>query len=529
MRAVLYLRYSSYAQTEQSIEGQNRECTEYCRKNGYTIVGKYIDRAKSANKNIEKRTEFLRMMNDSARDMFDVVVVWALDRFARSTRDASYYRSILKSNNVRLVSTRETVPDDPSGIIIGNLFDAFAEYYSAELSIKVTRGMKESALKGQSLGSYAPVGYIVNKEKKYEVDETVADKLRKAWEMFADGAKKKEVIEYLETVGIRNSMGKRPWTYNSLRRMFENEMYVGTYNKNGVRLEGAIPAIIDNKLWLQVQERLNGGISPMQTANNYLFSTKLYCAHCGERMTAYSGTGGHNGIQYLYYRCKNHGKKKNDPLYCKAKPIKKTLLENAVIDDTIKLFLAVDLDVLTDYLYEDLEEFLSIESAPSLELNIRKAQTQITNLTEAIAIHGYTTAIGERLSEAERELEKLMRTKEEMEIIFPTREELRTYLHKKFNKGEFSHEEKVLIVQEIVDRIEYSCEENDEKHIKIVYNLWGQTAVKKDLRIQERITELSKTAENETALKARNKRANKAGSRFNDWCTSRDSNPGPTD
>ena len=122
-----------------------------------------------------------------------------------------------------------------------------------------------------------------------------------------------------------------------------------------------------------------------------------------------------------------------------------------------------------------------------------------------------------------------MRTKEEMEIIFPTREELRTYLHKKFNKGEFSHEEKVLIVQEIVDRIEYSCEENDEKHIKIVYNLWGQTAVKKDLRIQERITELSKTAENETALKARNKRANKAGSRFNDWCTSRDSNPGPTD
>ena len=525
MKAVLYLRYSSHSQTEQSIEGQERECTEYCKRNELTIVGKYIDRATSASKNIEKRTEFLRMTRDSSSGKFDAVVVWSIDRFARSTKDASYYKALLKANNVKLISTKETIPDDPTGIIIGTLFDAMAEYYSAELSAKVTRGMHETALKGQSLGSYPPAGYKINKDKKYVIDEEKAEFIKKAWKMFADGESQNDVKDYLKSVGVKNA-AEKDWTYNSLRRMFENEKYIGIYESMGVRIEDAIPPLIDIKTWTTVQNRLKGGKSTMyKTPNLYLFSSNLYCANCGERMVAYSGTGGHNKKQYLYYRCKNHNRKKTDPSYCSSTPIKKELLEQAVIEDTFKLFMALDLDALTEYLYENLERFVSIESMPTLEKKIKKVQTQIDNLTEAIANVGFNESIGKRLSAAEAELKELYGTRDELLVVLPAKEELREFLYKTFNGGQISYKEKEHIAKMIVDRIEYDSSKN-EKTIKIVYNLWGQTAIKKNLRIQDRITAM---AENDSVKSGQEKISkptkygtSEAGSRFYNWCTCRE-------
>ena len=98
MNVVLYLRYSSAAQNEQSIEGQKRDCTEYCRRNGYKIVGTYIDRAASASKDIDKRTQFLQMIEDSSRNLFQAVIVWSFDRFARNVADSATYKTILAKN-----------------------------------------------------------------------------------------------------------------------------------------------------------------------------------------------------------------------------------------------------------------------------------------------------------------------------------------------------------------------------------------------------------------------------------------------
>ena len=89
MRGVIYARYSSDAQREESIEGQLRENTAYAKKNGIEIVGTYIDRAVSAK--TDNRPEFQRMVKDSAKKGFDVVVVWKLDRFARNRFDSARY------------------------------------------------------------------------------------------------------------------------------------------------------------------------------------------------------------------------------------------------------------------------------------------------------------------------------------------------------------------------------------------------------------------------------------------------------
>ena len=94
MKAVIYARYSSDNQREESIEGQIRECTEFAEKNGMTVLRSYIDRAFSAK--TDNRPEFQNMIKDSGKKLFDVVLVWKLDRFARNRYDSAKYKSALK-------------------------------------------------------------------------------------------------------------------------------------------------------------------------------------------------------------------------------------------------------------------------------------------------------------------------------------------------------------------------------------------------------------------------------------------------
>ena len=95
MTAVIYARYSSDNQREESIEGQIRECTAYAEKNGITTVKHYIDRAISAK--TDNRPEFQQMIKDSDKKLFDIVLVWKLDRFARNRYDSARYKTQLIS------------------------------------------------------------------------------------------------------------------------------------------------------------------------------------------------------------------------------------------------------------------------------------------------------------------------------------------------------------------------------------------------------------------------------------------------
>ena len=132
MTAVIYARYSTDSQREESIEGQIRECTAYAEKNGFTVVKHYIDRAVSAK--TDNRPQFQQMIKDSERGIFDVIIVWKLDRFARNRYDSARYKTHLKRNGVKLVSATEVISAGPEGIILESVLEGYAEYYSADLS-----------------------------------------------------------------------------------------------------------------------------------------------------------------------------------------------------------------------------------------------------------------------------------------------------------------------------------------------------------------------------------------------------------
>ena len=163
MKAVIYARYSSDNQREESIEGQLRECKEFAEKNDIVIIGEYIDRALSAK--TDNRPNFQKMIKDSYRKIFDTVIVWKVDRFARNRYDSAHYKNILKKNGVKVISAKEHISEGSEGIILEAMLEGYAEYYSVELAEKINRGLTENALKAKLNGGSIPIGYMLTKEK----------------------------------------------------------------------------------------------------------------------------------------------------------------------------------------------------------------------------------------------------------------------------------------------------------------------------------------------------------------------------
>lgn len=122
-KAVIYARYSSDTQTEQSIEGQLRVCQQYAKANNILIVGTYIDRAMTGTNDL--RPDFQRMIKDSSKHQWDMVLVYKLDRFSRDKYESTIHKHTLKENGVKLVSAMENIPDSPEGIILESLLEGF--------------------------------------------------------------------------------------------------------------------------------------------------------------------------------------------------------------------------------------------------------------------------------------------------------------------------------------------------------------------------------------------------------------------
>jgi len=205
MTAVIYARYSTDSQREESIEGQIRECTAYAEKNGFTVVKHYIDRAVSAK--TDNRPQFQQMIKDSERGIFDVIIVWKLDRFARNRYDSARYKTQLKRNGVKLVSATEVISAGPEGIILESVLEGYAEYYSADLSEKVVRGMTENALKGIYNGGTIPFGYMIDETRHYQPDPLLAPYVEQTFQKYADGATMTDLRDWLKAHNIKNSMG----------------------------------------------------------------------------------------------------------------------------------------------------------------------------------------------------------------------------------------------------------------------------------------------------------------------------------
>ena len=442
MKAVIYARYSSDNQREESIEGQLRECKEYAEKNGITILRSYIDRALSAK--TDNRPEFQKMVQDGAKGLFDTVLVWKLDRFARNRYDSAHYKAQLRKNGVKVVSATENISDGPEGIILESMLEGMAEYYSAELAQKINRGLRENALKGKNNGGRIPLGYQLGEDRHLKIDPLTAPIVREIYQRYAQGEPARSIIDSLNERHILTRMNK-PFRQSSLHALLRNRKYIGEYRYRDIVLPDAIPAIIPHELFERVQMRVekNRQAPAMAKAEEeYLLTTKLFCGHCGRMMAGESGTG-RNGVIHRYYKCGGAKRK----LGCHKKAVKKDWIERLAVQYTVQRVLQ---DELIAQIADKLVELQNTEddTLPLLRKQLADTNRGIENMLNAIQQGILTSSTKERLEE----LEKL-------------REDLKaSILQAELERPKYSRED----IVEWISRFKYGDPDNKEYQRQII-------------------------------------------------------------
>jgi len=466
MKAVIYARYSSDSQREESIEGQIRECIEYAQHNGITVLTHYIDRALSAR--TADRPEFQRMISDSETQIFDVVLVWKLDRFSRDRYDSAHYKRILKKNNVRVISVKENISEGPEGIILESMLEGYAEYYSAELSQKIRRGQHDNALKCKNNGGNIPVGYTLGGDGVLTPDTLLVPIVQEIFIQYDSGKSMMQICDWINGQGIRTRHGKK-YTVGGISTILHNRKYVGEYKYSDVVIPNGIPAIIDKDLFERVQHRLEQNKKAPARAKAeeaYLLTTKLFCGKCGRLMAGESGTNSKK-ITYHYYKCSGAKRK----LGCNKKSLKKHWIERIAVLLTVQRVLH---DEEIDRIADALVALQSQENTilPALRSQLRECEIGINNMLNAIQMGIITASTKERLETLELQKKEisLRIAQEELERPIYTKESIVAWISQ-FKGGNIDDTE---YQRQIIDIFLNSIYVYDDKLV-FTYNFKGGT------------------------------------------------------
>ena len=426
LKAVSYSRYSTDMQRNESIEAQQRAVAKYATQHGYLMIGSYIDIAKSA-KN-DNRPDFQRMISDSESGLFDIIIVHKLDRFARNRFNSVIYRQKLKENGVRLLSVVENYDaDTPEGALIESMYDGMNEFYIRNLGREVKKGQMENAYQAMFNGGTPPLGYDVDEGLKYVINDHEAEIVKTIFDMTSDGIGYGRIIDHLNSFDYRTKSGGK-FVKNSLHEILKNEKYIGIYefnkrptrdvygkrnnrgiktNEEIVRLEGAIPSIVDKETFYRIRKKMekrkqNRGSNTAKEV--YLLSGKMICGKCG--MT-YVGIRKFNSQKrkYVYYGC-NCKQRKGD---CDAKPIAQNQIESYVINELAKYIF--DKTIIKKLVKAYGEYLTKINSGAytqidALHKRLKDIDKQINNIVNVISKTG-SDALVQKLNELETQKQEI--------------------------------------------------------------------------------------------------------------------------
>ena len=420
-KVVIYARFSSDNQREESIDAQVRAITDYCTKNGYSIVRTYTDEAKSAT--TDDRPQFQQMIKDSTTGLFDAVIVHKLDRFSRDRYDSAFYKRELKKNKVSLVSVLENLDDSPESIILESVLEGMAEYYSANLSREVMKGMKETAYQCKHTGGIAPLGYDVAPDKTYIINEFESETVRIIFDMAYRGESYQTIIDKLEKEGRKSKLGKL-FSKTSLNSILRNEKYCGVYifNKTGqkirgkrnvyqkneneiIRIEDGMPAIISKEIFTAINNKMDNSSQSDKAAKRatrriYLLTGKIKCGKCGETMRGNTRYCGRSKNEYVTYDCQGRRLKKG----CSAKSINAKLIEDLVINYIEDELLSYsNIDYIADKAIEHNNSLKHgvPQTITAHKYKLKEIQSQIDNIVNAIASGMFHPSMKEKMDQLE--------------------------------------------------------------------------------------------------------------------------------
>ena len=466
--AVIYARFSSSRQREESIEGQVKECRAFAARNGYKVVEVYADRAISGR--TTNRPEFQRMINDSASKLFKIVLVYTFDRFARDSYASAMYKHKLAGNGVRVVSINERTDDSPAGTLMERVFEGFAEYYSLELGMKAKRGMRTNAEKG-IYPAASPFGYTKDKEtgKLVPVPEE-AQALKKVFEMAAHNATFVDIARFLNGLGFRPPIAtKHGFSYMSVLRVLRNPIVIDKLVWSDVTIENYNNCrIVSDELFYAVQTRLKNSRrrGRMNTSKSveYTLSGKVFCALCGKPMTGSSGTS-RTGEKHYYYRCSGTDRRNK---VCNMPSISRDLLEDGIKQQVISVLQNDDvLRLIAEEATKIYNESAENDNPELLKRRLAQAKQERTRLIDAIAAIGINDALKEKFVALEEEISDLETEIKEAPVPIPRpkiTEEMVLFFFKHMREQESQE-----LINTLVKKVVVNKEDGDEDFSVAVY------------------------------------------------------------
>lgn len=469
MNAVIYARYSpGPQQTEQSIEGQLRECMSYAKKFDITVVGTYTDSAQSGH--TDKRQGFQQMLKDSKKGLFDAVIVWKVNRFGRNREEIIYNKVKLKKSGVKVLYAAESIPDGKDGILLESVLEGLAEYQWESIREDVIRGMREGAFQCKYNGAGLALGFKIDSDKHYQIDTEKAEIVKHIFEMYDGGSNITQIIDYLDERGIKTAKGNS-FSHTAVARILQNKQYIGVYRWRDVVVPDGIPKIIDEALFERVQKKMIANKkAPARSRGEveFLLTGKLYCGHCQGGMIGDSGTG-KSGRKWYYYSCIN---KKRRGHVCKKKTVKKDEIERLIVEHTVNYVLQDEvIEYIVDLVMEaQSEEMKDTSMLDYFESRLRETESAIKNLMKAIEQGIITDTTRERLLELEAEKRDINAEIIKEQIVRPTfeREQI-IYFLESFKGGDVDDKD---YQRRIIDMFIYKVVLYDDKLI-ITYNYSG--------------------------------------------------------
>ena len=313
---VIYTRVSSDKQKDNmSLGEQERICRDFVahQKGDLKVDRVFVEEGESAK--TADRTKLKEMLEYCRKNKNTVghLVVYKIDRFARSVQDHMALQILLKKLGIVLWSATEPIGETTTGKLMEHVLASFAQFDNDVRSERCRNGMRARAEEGCWV-SHALVGYVNVKDElkrpTLTFDEKMVKQVRKFFDEFLTGRyTQTEAIALAEKCGVRTAKG-RPMSKNGVIGMLNNVAYAGfiqnalTDNK---RIKALHPPIIQLEQFNEVQRILRGHkktIEPLTTRIKRAWPLKrfLYCGQCGQPLTG-SASKGRSGGHFGAYHC----------------------------------------------------------------------------------------------------------------------------------------------------------------------------------------------------------------------------------
>ena len=407
-----YYRYSSSSQNEASIEQQAQLVRRWAESEGLTVVREYADAAKTGTNT--DRPEFQQMLRELPAIKPAYVAVWKNDRLGRDRLDLLKVKNEIRLNGARLHYIEGFSPTEAAeSILVEGMSDAFAEYYSRQLSANIRRGVNYNAERALANGRRI-FGFRIGADKRYELDPETAPVVAQMFDDYARGTPMQQIADQLNAAGVRTVNGYR-FTSKTLNKLLKSRAYIGEYSYAGHVVEGGMPQIVDEETFDAVQKmftahkrrgaKTKAELAAMgDEAPDYWLTGRLFCERCGASMEGVSGTS-KTGRKYRYYYCQNQRKKK-----CAAKPVRKEAIEARVVqlvegflqDTAMLASLAVDMAAHYRETHARGAEVLE-----ALEARRKDVEAKLANFIKAIAMGIMNESTAEAMASLEEQKKEL--------------------------------------------------------------------------------------------------------------------------